>query len=69
MTWHQPLCQACWYRDRPHDEPNPRPLTDRRVETCCKCGEETVSGIYATYNPHAVPYPTDVAPSNQNGET
>jgi hypothetical protein len=68
MTWTQPLCDPCWNKERPHDQPHRR--LDRQVETCCLCGNETISGIYATYNPAAVDYPkTDVAPGNQNGET
>jgi hypothetical protein len=72
MTWTQPLCSTCWNADpaRSHDRPNRRPYDQRQWETCCICGEETCSGIYATYNPAAVDYPkTDVAHGNQNGET
>lgn len=59
MTWTQPLCQACWDKERPHDRAPVHPRPARRItEVCCMCGEETRSGIYARYNPAAVPYPT-----------
>jgi hypothetical protein len=56
-TWHQPLCRTCWNVDRPHDRPSRRPFDQRVHEICCICGERTLSGIYATYNPTAVDYP------------
>lgn len=57
MTWTQPLCRACWNRDRPHDQPHV--LTEPKTEICCMCGHETRDGIYVRYNPNAVPYPTE----------
>jgi hypothetical protein len=69
MTWTQPLCRPCWDTEH-HDRPNRRPLDQRERERCCMCGELTMSGIYAKYNPAAVDYPkTDVAPGNRTGET
>lgn len=55
MTWTQPLCQACWDKERPHDQPVR--ITPPETEVCCMCGQETRDGIYARYNPAAVPYP------------
>lgn len=57
MTWTQPLCRACWDKERPHDQPNPH--LNPRPERCCMCHEWTSDGIYAIYNPSGVPYPTE----------
>jgi len=57
MTWHQPLCEPCWYRERPTDEPHREPTGD--VEICCKCGAETTAGIHVIYRPAAVDHPTE----------
>lgn len=59
MIWisKQPICDDCWVLEptRAHEQP------DRVIppldEHCCLCGEPTQSGIYARYNPGAVPHP------------
>lgn len=58
MTWTQPLCRACWDKERPHDRPYPMAERFRVQETCCLCGQSTDAGIYVRRDPKAVPFPT-----------
>jgi hypothetical protein len=57
MTWTQPLCRACWDRERPHDQPHQRTAANNANIRCCMCNQPTTDGIWAKYNPDAVPYP------------
>lgn len=57
MTWTQPLCRACWDKERPHDQPVR--IANPQLEICCMCGQRNHDGIYVRYNPTAVPYPTE----------
>ncbi len=44
MGWTHTLCDEC-YR---HEEPGREPvrILDAERETCCRCGHETLSGVY-----------------------
>ena len=55
MTWTQPVCEDCWYSLYPEREPTR--LRQAEIETCCKCGIQTWSGIYIRIDPKTVPYP------------
>jgi hypothetical protein len=57
MSWTQPICVPCWYKENPGRTPTQ--LIVREDERCCKCGETTRGGIYIRIDPTTVPYPTE----------
>ena len=59
MSWTQPCCYRCWYQRNPHRRPHAMTLEHRTAETCCYCGELTLSGIYVRVNPATVQHPTE----------
>lgn len=47
MTWvNGPVCDECWEKENPDLEPARMRESYRQVEVCCRCGDETRSGIY-----------------------
>ena len=56
FSWTQPTCDDCWDERHP-THPSPRRPTSME-ETCCYCGELTLSGIYVRVDPRTVPHPT-----------
>lgn len=57
MNWTQPVCWSCWIKE--NGEHTPIRMREPNPEICCKCGQQTVSGIYIRIDPNTVPYPTD----------
>lgn len=57
-NWTQALCENCWIKDNPDRPPVVMNPEFADLETCCKCGAGTYSGIYVRVDPTTVPYPT-----------
>ena len=51
--WTHAICERCW-ADR-QDGREPVRLEDPDTETCCFCGEATMSGIYLRADPLYTP--------------
>lgn len=49
--WTHTLCEGCWNFLNP-DRPVPHRLVEAEVETCCRCGMPTTSGIYVREEPN-----------------
>jgi ribosome-binding protein aMBF1 (putative translation factor) len=54
-TWNQPMCDACWRRER--GERTPVRVRESELEQCAFCGFGTSSGIYVRQDPLTVKYP------------
>jgi hypothetical protein len=52
----QPLCDDCWMQE--HQQPPARRRSGSELETCCRCGGLTRSGIYVEVDPQTVPWPS-----------
>jgi len=55
MTWTQPVCGPCWIVRSGGQVPTRLKIAE--LERCCRCGNETRSGIYIRVDPASVPYP------------
>jgi len=55
-NWTQPLCERCWFSERPDEIPT-RFIGQCTVERCCMCGLETIAGIFVRRDPATVPFP------------
>uniref|UniRef100_A0A6H1ZC26 Uncharacterized protein n=1 Tax=viral metagenome TaxID=1070528 RepID=A0A6H1ZC26_9ZZZZ len=53
-TWTHAICEGCWIIKCMYKEPVK--LINRVAETCCFCGDSTVSGIYIREDPAKVKY-------------
>lgn len=49
--WTHPICDPCWLKLRPGDEPLRFKEDARRDHICCSCGAGTRSGIYLRLDP------------------
>ena len=58
-SWTQPCCDDDWIEHHPGREPTRIKPEFADEETCCYCGQVTVSGIYVRVNPHEVPHPSE----------
>jgi hypothetical protein len=58
MSWTQPVCIACWNRDNPDRQTAGRGDIGT-LERCCKCGNNTQSGLYVRIDPRTVPFPRE----------
>lgn len=68
-NWTQSCCERCWIEDH-YEIKNvgdgetdvrirlPVVLKDPEIETCCKCGEPTIMGLYIRVDPNTVKFPT-----------
>jgi hypothetical protein len=52
--WTHPLCYPCW-EERVGTDRTPVRLNPRELETCCRCGYPTNSGIYIRASPTELP--------------
>jgi len=60
MGWTQPQCNACWNRENPTRAVHALIKEARETETCCDCGEKTLSGIYVRKDPLKVAFPSEI---------
>ncbi len=59
MGFTQAVCAPCWNERNPANHVIPG-YTGGELETCCYCGNETLSGLYVRVDPTTVPYPQEV---------
>lgn len=45
-TWNHAICWDCWRVKNPDREPVRLRPEHAHQETCCYCGQDTLSGIY-----------------------
>jgi hypothetical protein len=51
MAWlNVPICDFCWDVEEPTRVPVRFTISELRRETCYRCGEPTMSGIYVRRN-------------------
>lgn len=56
FSWIQPICAGCYNRRYPGRDP--ACFSPPGTESCCDCGNTTVTGIYMRVDPGMVAYPT-----------
>jgi len=49
MEWTHAICDKCWEKLRPQQEPARVGMIG--LEPCCFCGNGTIAGIYVQWNP------------------
>lgn len=55
MSWTQPVCMDCWRAENPGRDPVL--MVTVEPERCCKCGADSLAGIYIRIDPKTVPFP------------
>lgn len=55
-SWTQPMCLRCWSEMYPGRQA--ATLKQPNTETCCRCGTDTIEGLYIRIDPAECRFPT-----------